>query len=211
VTRPRNPFSAAPRGARHLLASGALGLLVAGCATTPQGEAPGSPGPGPAAADSRAAPGRRPAPTVQVQETADGTTLLYTVQPHMRAGSIASPPLVITSIGAARSRAAPDVQFRIRVETTNTNGYGGFARAETRQNLPLQLRLLQRSRDCAAAPSCPYTESLMVTVRGADLRRLAEGNAGLRFRLLGNGGTVETAIPAGHIRALLAALATPQA
>lgn len=192
----------------------ALGLLAwlvlaTGCAA-PGGEpsggraAEGVPGQG------RGAPGGRQPATVQVQETPDKSAVLYTVLPHMRAGSLANPPLVITSIGAARERGSQTAQFSVLVEVTNSRGYGGFTHAETRQNLPLRLQQLQRSRNCQAASSCPYTEAVMVTVRGDDMRALAGSNAGLRFRLQGSGGMVETAVPGGHIRALLAALAAPQ-
>jgi hypothetical protein len=153
----------------------------------------------------RGAAAERPA-VVQVRDTPDRPTILYTVSPRLQSGSAGSPPVIVTSLGAERDRATQALSPQVLVVISNARSYGGFARVESRQSNGIRAQPLSRSRNCADAPSCLFVESLLLTVPEADLRRLAEANAPLRFRLLGNAAFVEAGVPPGHLRALLAAL-----
>ena len=190
----------------------ALLLAVAGCAAAPDSDAIRSL-PAEASLDARGLErGRaaeRPA-TVQVQETADRATRIYTVSPRLQTGSPGSLPLIVTSVGAERQEPTGAVRLRLLVLVSNARGYGGFSRAESRQASDIDVQVLGRAADCRSGAACLYTETILLTVAEAQLRSAAEGNTAIRIRLTGNASFVETAVPVGHLRALTAALAQPQ-
>jgi hypothetical protein len=186
----------------------ALLLVVDGCAAPPDREAIQAL-PAEASLDARSL-GRgqaaaRPA-SVQVQQTADRAATIYTVSPRLQTGSPASLPLIVTSVGAERQAQTGTVQLSLLVVISNARGYGGFSRAESQQASNIGLQVLGRAADCQGAASCLYTETLLLTVSEPDLSRAAEGGTAMRIRLTGNASFVEAAVPAGHLRALAAAL-----
>ena len=190
----------------------ALLLVVAGCAATPDG---GAIRELPAASNldarslGRGRAAERPA-TVQVQETADRLAKLYTVSPRLQTGSPGSLPLIVTSVGAERQRLNGAVRLRLLVIVSNSRGYGGFSRAESRQASDIGPQVLGRAADCRSGAACLYTETILLTVPEVHLRSAAEGNTAISIRLNGNASFVEAAVPVSHLRALKAALAQPQ-
>lgn len=189
-----------------------LALLLpalAGCAAAPGQAPPVAALPAEASLDARGlgrgAAAGRPA-LVQVQDRPDQPGILYTVSPRLQTGSAGSPPVIVTTLGAERDRASGVVSPRVLVVISNARAYGGFVRAESRQVEGILVQPLERRRDCAEAPECRFVETLLLSLPEAALRRLAESGMPLRFRLVGNAAYVEGGVPAGHLRALLAAL-----
>lgn len=182
-----------------------LALLLAAACTAPAGDAVRSL---PADADldarslGRGAANARPA-TVQRQDDPAQPAILFTVSPRLQTGSPASPPMVVTSLGAERQRATGATTYQALVIVSNARRHADFSRATTRQGTGFPLRTVSRQTDCGGAGGCLYVQTMLLTIPPEALRQAAEGNTGLRLRLDGSAAFVEAAIPAGHLRALL--------
>ncbi|MCR0981726.1 hypothetical protein [Roseomonas populi] len=182
-------------------------LGAAGCAEAPDRDAVRGLAPG-ASLDARSM-GRggaadRPA-SVQAQRVADRGATIFTVSPRLQTGSQGSLPIVVTSLGAERQDATGEARTSLLVTVSNARGYGGFSRAESRGGGEIAVRVVGRNTDCAGISGCLYVETLLLTVPEEVMRRAVAGN-GLRVRIDGNASFVETAVPAGHVRALADAL-----
>lgn len=187
-----------------LLPRGALALiLLAGCAG--DGRAPSvATLPADATLDARSL-GRggaaaRPA-TVQVQDEAGRPAILYTVSPRLQTGSATSLPMVVASFGAERQRADGAVAYRVLIIVSNARRHAGFSGAATRQGESIAVQPMGRETRCGGPGGCLYEETLLLTVPGDVVRRLAAAGQPLRLRLMGSAAYVEAAVPAGHLAA----------
>ncbi|MBP0491881.1 hypothetical protein [Roseomonas indoligenes] len=194
--------------ARRLWAA-LLILGAAGCAEAPDRDAVRGMAPG-ASLDARGmgrgGASERPA-SVQSQRAVDRGVTILTVSPRLQTGSQGSLPIIVTSLGAERQDATGKARTSLLVTVSNARGYGGFSRAESRGGGDIPVRVVGRSTDCAGISGCLYVETLLLAVPEEAVRQAAAGN-GLRVRIDGNASFVETAVPAGHLRALADALGT---
>lgn len=147
----------------------------------------------------------RPA-SVQVQDEPGRPAILYAVSPRLQTGSANSPPMIVTSFGAERQRADGAVAYRAVVVISNARRHADFSGAVTRQNEAVPVQVLGRERRCTGA-ACLFEEALLLTLPPGMVRRAAEAGQPVRLRLTGSAAFVETAIPPGHLRAALDAVA----
>ncbi|WP_426958852.1 hypothetical protein [Muricoccus radiodurans] len=150
----------------------------------------------------------RPA-RVQVQAVPDRGATLHTVSPRLQTGSPTSLPMIVSSLGAERVEATRASRPSLLVTVSNARGYGGFARAATRQDDVIPVQVLERRTDCGGAGGCLYVETLLLALPEDGVRRAVEAGTGLRIRINGNASFVEAAVPAGHFRALAESLGRP--
>lgn len=152
----------------------------------------------------RGAATARPA-SVQVQDNPASPAVFYTVSPRLQTGSVTSPPMIVTSLGAERPRLGGAIAYRALVVVSNARRFGDFTRAATRQGEPVAVQVASRERQCAGAGGCQFVETLMLTLDTRMLRDAAAAGTPIRLRIGGSASFIEVNLPPGHLRALAAA------
>jgi hypothetical protein len=143
----------------------------------------------------------RPA-AVQVLDNPASPAVFYTVSPRLQTGSVASPPMIVTSLGAERPRQGGTVAYRALVVVSNARRFGDFTRAATRQGEAVAVQVAARERPCDGAGGCRFVETLILTFDTRMLRDAAAAGTPLRLRISGSASFIEVNLPTGHLRAL---------